>query len=95
VFYHLLLKHDVAQHYKLKSVCFQFIQPKENKEQPTELQYFTADITPECEATVLAQIEAVDAAIRRHDFTRGCGECDWCKMRWGNLAASSSKRPTK
>jgi DNA helicase-2/ATP-dependent DNA helicase PcrA len=95
VFYHLLLKHDVAQRYKLKSVSFQFIQPKEDKGQAAELQAFPVDITPEGEAIVLAQIEAVDAAIRRHDFTHGCGECDWCKMRRGNLATSFTKRPTK
>jgi DNA helicase-2/ATP-dependent DNA helicase PcrA len=83
VFYHLLLKYDVAQRYKLNSVSFQFIQPKEDHGQPAEFQAFPVDITPEGEAIVLAQIEAVDAAIRRHDFTYGCGECDWCKMRRG------------
>jgi DNA helicase-2/ATP-dependent DNA helicase PcrA len=76
VFYHLLLKHDVAQHFQPNGIGFYFLQPSTDA---TTTPYRIQDVhvTPEDEAAVLAQMVAVDAAVRAHDFSHACGEYSW------------------
>ncbi|MGI4875496.1 MAG: ATP-dependent helicase [Janthinobacterium lividum] len=81
IFYHLLLTHDLEQRFTPLSVSFDFIQPQETPGRPPLFERRKIVLTPADEATVLAQIREVDAAIRRHDFAHGCGECAWCKLR--------------
>lgn len=80
VFYHLLLRHDTANRFRPASVRFEFLRPTEK---PGEISRYEAQrvvLTPEAEATVRAQVVAVDAAIRRHEFSHGCGQCIWCRL---------------
>ena len=80
VFYHLLLAHDPDRRYEAASVSFEFLRPLR---EPGKLPRFLRRkvvIGPVDEAIVLNQIEEVDAAIRRHEFGPGCGECRWCRL---------------
>ena len=81
VFYHLLLSHDTEHRFRPASVSFDFIQAEEKPGQVPEFVHKRVVIGPDDEATVLAQIQAVDAAIRAHQFDHGCGECAWCQLR--------------
>ena len=81
VFYHLLLTHDTEHRFRPASVSFDFVQPEEKPGQSPAFVRKRVVIGPDDEATVLAQIEAVDAAIRAHQFDHGCGECAWCQLR--------------
>lgn len=80
VFYHLLLKHDVAQRFQPNGIGFHFLQPgTDATTTPYSIQ--AVHVTPDDEAAVLAQIVTVDAAIRAHDFSHACGDCSWCRLR--------------
>lgn len=81
LFYHLLLKHDPAESYEPTQISFQFVQPKEKAAPGQEYVPITVPITPDSVAAVLAQIQAVDEAIRAHQFGTGCGTCSWCTLR--------------
>jgi len=81
VFYRLLLAHDPAQLYAAASVTFDFLRPVQLAGQPPQFVRRQVAATPADEAMVLAQIRAVDAAIRRHEFNPGCGQCRWCRLR--------------
>jgi len=80
VFYRLLLAHDPDRRYEASTVSFEFLQPL--REPGKAPRYERRRVTPTFgdEAVVLAQIAAVDAAIRRHEFGPGCGECRWCRL---------------
>jgi len=80
VFYRLLLAHDPDRRYEANSVSFEFLRPLR---EPGKLPRYVRRkvvVTPSDEEVVLAQMEAVDAAIRRHQFGPGCGECRWCRL---------------
>jgi DNA helicase-2/ATP-dependent DNA helicase PcrA len=81
IFYRLLLAHDPEQPYAAASVTFDFLRPVQSAGQPPQFVRRQVAATPADEATVLAQIRAVDAAIRRHEFNPGCGQCRWCRLR--------------
>ena len=81
IFYRLLLAHDPEQPYAAASVTFDFLRPVQSPGQPPQFVRRQVAATPADEATVLAQIRAVDAAIRRHEFNTGCGQCRWCRLR--------------
>lgn len=81
IFYHLLLTHDVEQAYAAAAVTFDFLRPVQVAGQPPQFVRRPVAASPADEATVLAQIRAVDAAIRRHEFDPGCGQCRWCHLR--------------
>ncbi len=81
IFYHLLLTHDLEKRFQPQSVAFDFLQPLDLPGRPPQFERRPVRVTPADVATVLAQIEAVDAAIRRQEFSHGCGECGWCKLR--------------
>lgn len=81
VFYHLLLAHDSERRFRPASVSFDFIQPIETPGQAPVFERKRVVIGPTDEAAVLAQIQAVDAAIRAHQFDHGCGQCAWCQLR--------------
>ena len=81
IFYRLLLAHDPEQPYAAASVTFDFLRPVQLAGQPPQFVRRQVAATPADEATVLAQIRAVDAAIRRHEFDPGCGQCRWCRLR--------------
>ena len=83
VFYQLLLKYDAQGRFPPASVSFDFIQVRKKPGQTPEHVRTEVTIGPDDEATVLAQITAVDAAIRAHEFDQGCGECAWCRLRSG------------
>ena len=80
VFYHLLLTHDTEARFRPASISFCYIKPVEKAGQAPVYVRKRIVITPEAEATVLAQIQAVDAAIRNHEFDHGCGGCSWCLL---------------
>lgn len=67
IFCRLLLAHAPGQPHAAATVTFDFLRP--------------VAATPADEATVLAQIRVVDAAIRRHEFDPGCSQCRWCHLR--------------
>lgn len=81
VFYHLLLKYDVAQRFRPGSVSFHFVQLRAPGVPGPPYAPHSLLVTPADEAAVLAQISVVDAAIRAHDFQHSCGECYWCRLR--------------
>lgn len=81
VFYHLLLKHDVAQRFRPNGMSFHFLQPSPADTPAPPYAPQALQVTPDDETTVLAQITAVDAAIRAHDFEHSCGSCYWCQLR--------------
>ena len=81
IFYYLLLTHDTEARFRPASVSFSYIKPVEKAGQVPVYELRKIVVTPEAEATVLAQIQAVDAAIRNHEFDYGCGECSWCQLR--------------
>ncbi|GAA4020355.1 ATP-dependent DNA helicase [Hymenobacter fastidiosus] len=83
IFCHLLLIHDVEQRFTPVSVAFDYLEPGTEPGQPTELKREYIHITPADEQAVLAQIQAVDAAIRRREFSQGCAQpkCAWCQLR--------------
>ena len=81
VFYHLLLTHDTERRFRPASVSLDYIQPAQEPGKLPRLLRKQVVIGPQDEATVLAQIEAVDSAIRAHRFDQGCGECAWCRLR--------------
>lgn len=81
IFYHLLLKHDLAESYEPTQISFQFVQPKEKAPLGQEYEPLNVAITPDSIEAVLAQIQAVDEAIRNHSFGTGCGTCQWCILR--------------
>lgn len=81
ILYRLLLAHDSEQFYAAASVTFDFLRPVEAVGQAPQFVRRQVAATRADEATVLAQIRAVDAAIRRHDFNPGCGKCRWCRLR--------------
>ncbi|RFP66904.1 ATP-dependent helicase [Hymenobacter lapidiphilus] len=80
VFYHLLLTHDPANRFEPVSMRFEFLRPVEKPGDTPRYEAARVVVTPEAEATVRAQIVAVEAAIRRHEFSHGCGECAWCQL---------------
>ena len=84
IFYHLLLTHDTEARFRPASVSFSYIKPVEKAGQAPAYELRKIAVTPEAEATVLAQIQAVDAAIRNHEFNHGCGDCAWCELRTAN-----------
>lgn len=81
IFYRLLLAHDPEQPYAAASVTFDFLRPVQAAGQLPQFVRRQVAATPADEATVLAPIRAVDAAIRRHEFNPGCGQCRWCRLR--------------
>ena len=81
VFYQLLLKYDAQKRFPPSSVSFDFIQPRKKPGHPPEHVRTQVAIGLNDEVTVLAQIDAVNAAIRAHEFDQGCGKCAWCKLR--------------
>lgn len=81
VFYHLLLKNDVAQRFNPAGMSFHFLQPRPADASAPLYAPQQLLVTPADEAAVLAQIAAVDAAIRAHSFERSCGSCYWCQLR--------------
>jgi DNA helicase-2/ATP-dependent DNA helicase PcrA len=83
VFYRLLLAHDPDYRYEVASVSFDYLRPVREAGKPPRFVRRKIGASPADEATVLAQIRAVDAAIRRHEFGSGCGECSWCRLRAG------------
>ena len=87
MFYHLLLTHDTEARFRPASVSFCYIKPVEKAGEAPEYARKRIVVTPEAEATVLAQIQAVDAAIRNHEFAHGCGECGWCQLRSNPVSA--------
>ncbi|MGI4835888.1 MAG: ATP-dependent helicase [Janthinobacterium lividum] len=80
VFYRLLLAHDPDRRYEASTVSFEFLQPLREPGKAPRYERRRVTPTPGDEAVVLAQIAAVDAAIRRHEFGPGCGECRWCRL---------------
>jgi DNA helicase-2/ATP-dependent DNA helicase PcrA len=81
IFYRLLLAHDLEQAHAAAFVTFDFLRPVQAAGQPPQFVRRPVAATPADEATVLAQIRAVDAAIRAHEFDPGCGQCRWCRLR--------------
>jgi DNA helicase-2/ATP-dependent DNA helicase PcrA len=81
IFYHLLLTHDQAESYTPAQVSFQFVQPNEEASSGHEYAPIKVAVTPEAVQAVLAQIQAVDEAIRAQQFSSGCGTCSWCLLR--------------
>jgi hypothetical protein len=69
----LLLAHDPEQPYAAASISFDFLRPVQAAGQPPRYVCRQVAATLADEATVLAQIRAMDAAIRRHEFNPGCG----------------------
>ncbi|RZJ87094.1 MAG: hypothetical protein EOO60_12600 [Hymenobacter sp.] len=59
---------------------FEFLQPVRKPGKAPHYERHRLVPTPTEEATVLAQAAAVDAAIRRHEFGPGCGQCLWCRL---------------
>ena len=84
VFYHLLLKYDITQAFQPLGIHFQYLPPREDKVRGQRYEPYEVNVQPEDEAAVLAQITAVDAAIRARDFSHGCGTCYWCLLRGKN-----------
>ena len=81
IFYHLLIRYDTERRFRPALVHFDFTRPVKVPGKADEYKRYTLHITPEDEGMVLAQIAAVDGAIRAHEFDRGCGECAWCALR--------------
>lgn len=81
IFYHLLLTYDQAESYTPAQIRFQFVQPNEKASPGQEYAPIKVAVTPEAVQAVLAQIQAVDEAIRSHNFSTGCGTCQWCILR--------------
>nr|GFC92335.1 hypothetical protein [Tanacetum cinerariifolium] len=77
VLYRLLLAHDPERRYEATSLHFEFLQPVRKPGKAPHYERHRLAPTPTEEATVLAQATAVDAAIRRHEFGPGCGQCLW------------------
>ena len=80
VLYGLLLAHDPDHRYEAVSLRFEFLQPVRQPGQLPRYERYRLVPTLADEATVLAQAAAVDAAIRRHEFGPGCGQCAWCRL---------------
>jgi hypothetical protein len=80
VLYRLLLAHDPERRYEATSLRFEFLQPVRKPGKAPHYERHRLVPTPAEEATVLAQATAVDAAIRRHEFGPGCGQCLWCQL---------------
>jgi DNA helicase-2/ATP-dependent DNA helicase PcrA len=83
IFYHLLLTHDVERRFTPISVAFDYLEPHTEPGQAAELKREYIRVTPADEQAVLNQIRAVDAAIRRREFSQGCEQpgCTWCGLR--------------
>jgi DNA helicase-2/ATP-dependent DNA helicase PcrA len=80
VLYRLLLAHDPERRYEATSLRFEFLQPVRKPGKAPHYERHRLVPTPAEEATVLSQATAVDAAIRRHEFGPGCGQCLWCQL---------------
>lgn len=80
VLYRLLLAHDPERRYEATSLRFEFLQPVRKPGQAPHYERHRLVPTPAEEAIVLSQATAVDAAIRRHEFGPGCGQCLWCQL---------------
>ena len=80
VLYGLLLAHDPDHRYEATSLHFEFLQPVRKPGQPPRYERYRLLPTLADVDTVLAQATAVDAAIRRHEFNPGCGQCAWCRL---------------
>jgi len=80
IFYHLLLTHEAGAPFPPAAVRFDFLRPEEKPGRAPAYRRDAVVPTPEALATVHQQLAAVDAAIRRHDFTHGCGTCAWCGL---------------
>ncbi|OGX88060.1 hypothetical protein BEN47_09950 [Hymenobacter lapidarius] len=79
-----MLAHDPDYRYEVASVSFDYLRAVREAGKPPRFVRRKIVASPADEATVVAQIRAVDAAIRRHEFGPGCGECTWCRLRVGN-----------
>ena len=80
VLYRLLLAHDPARRYEAASMSFEFLQPVRQPGKAPRYERHRLPPSPADEAVVQAQAAAVDAAIRRHEFNPGCGQCVWCRL---------------
>lgn len=74
VFYKILLEQDETQHWVMEGFVFDLLEPNDKD----EMQKMQDRVSHEDEATVKGQIRTVYDKIMRHEFGRGCGDCEWC-----------------
>ncbi|MDZ4759413.1 MAG: ATP-dependent DNA helicase [Bacteroidota bacterium] len=80
VFYKILLDNDPKARmraWNFDKAVYQFIEPDKDTKQFHEE---TMHIVPEETGMLSVQIKDVYTRIKNHEFDKGCGECDWCKL---------------